>query len=124
MIVELIKMVNILSKSTLNSSTYHIHMQNKKKARLEEEFDNMLWLWSGKCNLKSYDRRPQINGMKIRDILHSLSRGRSIFIPRVMMSIYLSPTNTYLTVEPLPAFVISTTAYCMKCLFITCYSGE
>jgi len=53
MIVELIKMVNILSKSTLNSSTYHIHMHNKKKARLEEEFDNMLWLWSGKCNLKS-----------------------------------------------------------------------
>ena len=53
MTVELIKMVNILSKSTLNSSTNHMHMHNKKKSRWEEEFDNILWLWSGECNLNS-----------------------------------------------------------------------
>ena len=51
--IPLIKVVNISTKRTLNSSKYHIHMHNKKKSRLEEEVDNMLWLWSGECNLKS-----------------------------------------------------------------------
>ena len=53
MTVELIKMVNISSKGTLNSSTYHIYMHNKKKSRWDEDFDNICWLRSGKCKLKT-----------------------------------------------------------------------